>query len=130
MSDTIGDFLTIIRNAYKAEKDTCNARYSRMHRHIARILKEEGYISDFAEGTDERGHKNLVIQLKYVGNTPALRGIKRVSRPGRRMYYGATEIPRTLGGLGTGILTTSKGILKDRDARRENVGGELICAVW
>lgn len=130
MSDTISDFLTVIRNAYRANRETCTARYSKMHRAIAGILKEEGYIQDVTEGTDDNGHKNLVLTLKYVGDTPALLGIKRVSTPGRRLYFQSTDIPRTLGGLGIGILTTSRGVMRDRDARRQKVGGEMICSVW
>ncbi|MFP4281676.1 MAG: 30S ribosomal protein S8 [Opitutales bacterium] len=130
MSDNISDFLTIIRNAYSARKDTCTAKYSKLHRAIAEILKEEGYIRAVGEAEDDNGHKCLLIELKYVDDAPALSGIKRVSRPGRRLYYQSREIPRTLGGLGVGILTTSRGVLRDRDARQQNVGGELICSVW
>lgn len=129
MSDPISDFLTIIRNAYRANKETCEARYSKIHLRIAEILKEEGYIQDVEKvEADKRAY--LRISLKYVNESPALTGIKRVSTPGRRLYFQSREIPRTLGGLGVGILTTSRGILKDRDARRENVGGEMICAIW
>lgn len=130
MSDTISDFLTVIRNAYKARKETCTGKYSKMHRAIAEILKSEGYIGDVSESADDNGHKCLVIHLKYVDENPALLGIKRVSTPGRRLYFQSTDIPRTLGGLGVGILTTSKGVLRDRDARQMNVGGEMICSVW
>jgi len=130
MSDPISNFLTIIRNAYSAGKDTCEGRFSKLHWRIAEILQEEGYIRSVEEGKDANGHKCIVITLKYVDETPALSGIKRVSKPGRRLYFGSTDIPRTLGGLGTGILTTSRGIMKDRDARQQNVGGELICSVW
>lgn len=129
MSDPISDFLTVIRNAYRAGKETCDTRYSKIHMRIAEILQEEGYIRS-VEKLDMDKKQYLRIELKYVDETPALTGVKRVSRPGRRMYFQSTDIPRTLGGLGIGILTTSRGILKDRDARRENVGGELICAIW
>jgi small subunit ribosomal protein S8 len=129
MSDPISDFLTIIRNAYRANKDTCDARYSKIHLRIAEILKEEGYLSG-VERIDQDGKPILRLSLKYVNEAPALTGVKRISTPGRRLYFQSREIPRTLGGLGIGILTTSRGILKDRDARRENVGGEMICAIW
>jgi small subunit ribosomal protein S8 len=129
MSDPISDFLTIIRNAYRANKDTCDARYSKIHLRIAEILKEEGYLSG-VEKIDQDGKPFLRLSLKYVNEAPALTGVKRISTPGRRLYFQSREIPRTLGGLGIGILTTSRGILKDRDARRENVGGEMICAIW
>ena len=100
-----------------------------MHLSIAEILKEEGYIRS-VEKVESNGKSHLHIELKYVDEVPALTGVKRVSRPGRRLYFQSREIPRTLGGLGVGILTTSRGILKDRDARRENVGGDMICAIW
>ncbi|MDX2110891.1 MAG: 30S ribosomal protein S8 [Verrucomicrobiota bacterium] len=129
MSDSISDFITIIRNAYAARKDACLGKYSKMHLRIALILKEEGYIRDVQEETNN-GHKCLKVTLKYVDDTPAITGLKRHSSPGRRLYYGSDSIPRVLGGLGIAILTTSKGVLKDRDARRDKVGGEMICSVW
>ncbi len=129
MSDPISDFLTVIRNAYRAGKDTCETRYSKIHLRIAEILQEEGYIRS-VEKVEQDNKQYLRIELKYVDESPALTGIKRVSRPGRRLYFQSRDIPRTLGGLGIGILTTSRGILKDRDARREKVGGEMICAIW
>jgi small subunit ribosomal protein S8 len=129
MSDPISDFLTIIRNGYRANKETCETRYSKIHLRIAEILKEEGYLSE-VETMDKDGKPAIRIHLKYVEETPAITGIKRVSRPGRRLYFQSRDIPRTLGGLGVGILTTSRGVLKDRDARKEKVGGEMICAVW
>ena len=128
--DTIGDFLTIIRNASAARKDICVTQHSKMRAAISLILKEEGYIQDFAEGEDKKGFKTLEISLKFVGDTPAITGIERHSKPGRRLYYGADEIPRVLGGLGVSILTTSKGVVRAQKARKMGVGGELICKVW
>ena len=128
--DTIGDFLTTIRNASNARKESCTVAFSNIRLGIASILKEEGYIADVKESQDANGHKELLILLKYVNSTPALVGIQRFSKPGRRMYSGYTDIPRVLGGLGISILTTSKGILKDRDAHRQKVGGEILCKVW
>ncbi len=128
--DTIGDFLTIIRNASMARKDVCTVQHSKMRAAIAAILKTEGYIKDFSEGQDERGFKTLSLTLKFVGNTPAITGIQRHSTPGRRLYYGCKDIPRVLGGLGVAILTTSKGVMRARDAREQGVGGELVCKVW
>jgi small subunit ribosomal protein S8 len=128
--DTIGDFLTILRNAMSAEKDACAAQWSRQRAEIARILRDEGYIAAFEEKPDDAGHRQLVVILKYVDGTPAIAGIERHSRPGRRLYYGHKDIPRVLGGLGVAILTTSKGLLKDTEARRQKVGGELLCKVW
>src|SRR5690554_1356431 len=112
MSDTISDFLTMIRNAYQANRETCTAKYSKMHKTIAEILQQEGYLEKVSEGTDPNGHKNLVLTLKYVDDTPALMNIKRISTPGRRLYFQSTEIPRTLNGLGISILTTSRDVMR------------------
>lgn len=128
--DTIGDFLTIIRNASMARKDECTAQLSKMRLSIAKILKQEGFILDYKEGQDNKGFKQISLTLKYDKNIPAITGIERHSTPGRRLYYGVREIPRVLGGLGLAILTTSKGVMRARDAREQGVGGELICKVW
>ena len=128
--DTIGDFLTIIRNGSSARKNVCITQYSKMRIAIAAILKKEGYLRDFIEGKDARGFKTIELNLKFVGNTPAITGIERYSKPGCRLYCSATEIPRVLGGLGVAILTTSKGVVRARDAREFGVGGEVLCKVW
>ncbi len=128
--DTIGDFLTIIRNGSAARKDRAVTRHSKMRLALLKILKDEGYIADFAEGEDKNGFKTLEISFKYLGQTPAITGIERHSTPGRRLYYGAREIPRVLGGLGVAILTTSRGVIRAREARENGVGGELVCKVW
>ena len=128
--DTIGDFLTIIRNASAARKGNAVTQHSKMRLALAKILKDEGYIAGYSEGENEKGFKTLEIKFKYVGSTPAITGIERHSKPGRRLYYGCTEVPRVLGGLGVAILTTSKGVMRARDARKEGVGGELVCKVW
>lgn len=128
--DTIGDFLTIIRNASMARKDSCTTQHSKMRAAIAAILKSEGYIKDFSEGQNEKGFKTLTLTLKFAGTTPAITGIERHSKPGRRLYFGSKDIPRVLGGLGVAILTTSKGVMRARDAREAGVGGELVCKVW
>jgi small subunit ribosomal protein S8 len=130
MSDTISDFITVIRNASRARKDQCTARYSKMHWSIAQILKQEGFLRDVREGADQNGHKSIEITLKYVDEVPALTGIQRHSTPGCRLYYNHDEIPRVLGGLGVAILTTSKGVMNDRTARKQKVGGEMVCSVW
>jgi small subunit ribosomal protein S8 len=130
MTDPISDFLTRIRNASLAGKAECSAQHSKMKAGIAKILLEEGFIRGFEDRQDERGHKQIVVALKYVDGTPALMGIKNVSKPGCRLYYKYADIPRVLGGLGVGILTTSQGVLNDRKARQNKVGGELICSVW
>lgn len=128
--DTIGDFLTSLRNAQRAQLATCTVSFSKMRAGIAAILQDEGYIAGFDTREEGPGRKFLDIQLKYVNDAPAIVGIERYSRPGRRLYSKYTDIPRVLGGLGVAILTTSKGILRDRDARRMKVGGEIICKVW
>ena len=104
--------------------------HSRIKAGLARILKNEGYIAGIGEGVDDRGHKTLVLNLKYVDGAPAIAGISSVSTPGRRFYARHNEIPRVLNGLGIAILSTSRGLMKDRDARRERVGGEIVCNVW
>jgi small subunit ribosomal protein S8 len=130
MTDPISDFLTRLRNASKAGLAECAAPHSKLKESLAMILKSEGFVREVSTGTDERGHKTLVVTLKYVDNTPVLTGIKRVSTPGRRMYHGYQEIPRVLNGLGIAILSTSKGLMKDQDARRNKLGGEIVCTVW
>ena len=104
--------------------------HSKLKASLASILKSEGYINHVSEGADESGHKTLVISLKYVGGTPALTGLKRVSTPGRRLYFKYDDIPRVLNGLGISILSTSQGLLKDQDCRRNKAGGELLCNIW
>jgi small subunit ribosomal protein S8 len=130
MTDPISDFLTRLRNASKAKLTECVSPHSIIREGIAAILKAEGYVSDHKAGTDAQGHKTLVVTMKYVDNAPAITGITRVSTPGRRLYFGYTEIPRVLNGLGISILSTSKGLMKDQDCRRNKAGGELICNVW
>jgi small subunit ribosomal protein S8 len=87
-------------------------------------------VSDYYEGTDENGHKTIVVIIKYVESTPAIANLRRLSTPGRRLYYGYREIPRVLNGLGISILSTSHGLMKDQDARRQKLGGELVCSIW
>lgn len=130
MNDPISDFLTRIRNASRAGKAECSAQHSKLKAGIAQILQEDGFIRGFEDRQDERGHKQIVVSLKYVDGTPAITGIKNVSKPGCRLYYKSADIPRVLGGLGIGVLTTSKGVMNDRNARKNKLGGELICAVW
>ena len=130
MTDPISDFLTRLRNASKAGQSQCVSPHSKLKESLATILKAEGFVRDVATGTDERGHKTLVVTMKYVDNTPVITGIKRESTPGRRRYYGYQEIPRVLNGLGMAIVSTSKGLMKDQDARRNKLGGELVCTVW
>ena len=130
MTDPISDFLTHLRNASKAGLAQCVSPHSKLKESLANILKNEGYVRDVATGTDERGHKTVVVTMKYVDSAPVITGIKRTSTPGRRIYAGYSEIPRVLNGLGISILSTSKGLMKDQDARRQKLGGELVCTVW
>ena len=130
MTDPISDFLTRLRNASKAGKDECVSPHSTMKESLATILKSEGYVRDFTNAADAQGHKTLVVKMKYVDTTPVITGIKRSSTPGRRIYTGYSEIPRVLNGLGIAIISTSKGLMKDQDARRNKLGGELVCTVW
>lgn len=130
MTDPISDFLTHLRNASKAGLAVCISPHSQLKESLANILKTEGFVRDVATGTDERGHKTVVVTMKYVDSAPVLTGLKRSSTPGRRLYTGYADIPRVLNGLGIAIISTSKGLLKDQDARRQKLGGELVCTVW
>jgi len=130
MTDPISDFLTHLRNASKAGLAQCVSPHSKLKESLAGILKSEGYVRDVATGTDERGHKTIVVTMKYVDSAPVITGLKRTSTPGRRLYAGYTEIPRVLNGLGLAIISTSQGLMKDQDARRHKLGGELVCTVW
>jgi len=130
MTDPIADFLNRIVNAQRVRMDKVDIPASKMKLSIARILKEEGFIKHYKFINDNR-QGILRIQLKYdAQRRAAIAGVKRVSKPGRRVYVGCDEIPRVLNGLGIAILSTSKGILTDKQARKERVGGELICTVW
>jgi small subunit ribosomal protein S8 len=122
--------LTRVRNAINARHQKVDIPASKLKLEIARILKEEGYISNF-KATEEESHKILRIYLKYGNNNEAaISNVQRVSRPGYRVYVRRTEIPRVLGGLGINILTTPKGVMTGRKARKEGLGGELLCEVW
>jgi len=129
-SDPIADMLTRVRNAITARHQKVDVPASKMKLELARILKEEGYILNFKMAEDG-ALKTIRIYLKYTtANQPAISKIERVSRPGCRVYVGSKEIPRVLGGLGINVLTTPRGLMTGRDARKENVGGELICQIW
>lgn len=130
MNDPIADFLTRLRNASRARLEECVIPHSKLKASMAEILKSEGFITAFKDGTDKQGHPTLVVTLKYIDGVPALTGLKRVSTPGRRLYFGYTEIPRVLNGLGISILSTSRGLMKDQDCRRNKAGGELLCNIW
>ena len=130
LTDPVADLLARIRNSIHARHQKLDIPASRLKMEIARILKEEGYIANF-KPTEEEGHKVLRIYLKYGNNNEAaISNLDRVSRPGCRVYVRRTEIPRVLGGLGINILTTPKGVMTGRQARKQGVGGELLCEVW
>ena len=129
VSDPISDFLTRFKNATMAQKEDFTAPYSKMKEQIARILKEEGYIWSY-EKVGEGPEALLKAKPRYSGSTPALKNLKRVSRPGLRSYVGADEVPKVLGGMGIAILSTSKGIMAGHTARKNNIGGELLDLVW
>lgn len=130
MNDPIADMLTRIRNAAGARKTEFTMPYSKLKSEIARILEREGYISGFSLETPEGGHPELRIKNKFVNRTCAIAGLKRVSRPGLRRYVGSNEVPRVLGGMGIAVLSTSRGILTGSEARKQNVGGELLAYIW
>jgi small subunit ribosomal protein S8 len=130
INDPISDFLTRVRNACRAYHDEVSIPASGFKTRLAEIMKKEGYIHDFTLVPD-RLQGLLVIELRYgEGGTQIIRGIKRESRPGRRLYVGSGELPRVRNGLGTAILSTSRGLMTDRQARREKVGGEYLCSIW
>src|ERR1041385_8364672 len=130
LTDPVADFLTRVRNAIGARHQKVDIPASKLKLEIARILKEEGYITNF-KATEEEGKKILRVYLKYgANNEAAISEINRISRPGCRVYVGRNEINRVLGGLGINILTTPKGVMTGRQARKEGVGGEVLCDIW
>ena len=130
MTDPVADFLARIRNAIRARHQKVDVPASKLKLEIARILKEEGYIANF-KSAEEDGHKLLRVYLKYgAGNETPISNLARVSRRGCRVYVGRTEIPRVLGGLGINILTTPRGVMTGKQARKQGVGGEILCEVW
>ena len=129
-TDPVADMLTRIRNAGAVYHEKVDIPTSKLKLEMARILKEEGYIKDYQLIT-ENNHQMIRVFLKYGDKKrPVIAGLKRISKPGLRVYAGANEIPKVLGGLGTAIISTSKGVMTDRDARKLNVGGEVLCFIW
>ena len=128
-TDPVADFVTRIRNAIRARHQKLDVPASKLKAEIARILKEEGYISNF-KTQEEDGKQILRVYLKYGGAEAAIRDLARISRPGCRVYVGRDEIKRVQGGLGISIMTTPRGVMTGRQARREGVGGEILCEVW
>ena len=130
LTDPVADLLTRIRNAINARHQKLDVPASKLKLEIARILKEEGYVANF-KATEEEGRKVLRIYLKYSPDSvAAISNLQRISRPGCRVYVGRNEIPRVLGGLGINILTTPKGVMTGRQARKQGLGGEILCEVW
>jgi small subunit ribosomal protein S8 len=131
VNDTIADMLTRIRNATMAKHQTTNVPSTKMTRSIALVLKAEGFIADFTD-EGEGVKRNLVISLKYKGKNrrPIITALKRISKPGLRVYSNHKDLPRVLGGIGIAIISTSSGIMTDRQARHQGVGGEVLCHIW
>ena len=130
MNDPIGDMLTRIRNASMRGKSTCQAPASKLRGWVLDVLADEGYIRGYEATTGKDGHPALEISLKYYDGAPVIRELKRVSTPGRRVYMGVSDIPTVRQGLGVSIVSTSKGVMSDANARSQNVGGEVLCTVF
>ena len=129
ITDTIADLLTRIRNAQSARHATVDIPASNMKKAICQILVDEGYVKNFTVRED--GKQGVItVTLKYVDGVAAIKGLKRVSKPGLRIYANAAEMPRVMKGLGTAIVSTSRGVMTDREARRQNVGGEVLAFIW
>lgn len=128
--DPIADLFTIIRNGYLARQSEVSAPYSNIKNSILVILKEHGYIKDFSVNSIDKVKKNFIIQLNYIDDVPAITKIKRISRPSVRIYAGAKNIPTSLSGAGLTIVSTSAGILTDKQARQQGLGGEIICQIF
>jgi small subunit ribosomal protein S8 len=129
LSDPIADFLTRLRNSGTARKAEVIAPYSKIKAEIAQILKQEGYISDYEVDTTGK-FPQIKVTMKMANRVSAITGLKRVSKPGLRKYVGSSEIPRVLGGMGISILSTPRGVLSGREAKKQNLGGELLATVW
>tara|TARA_B100000965_G_C19558674_1_gene743454 strand:+ start:923 stop:1321 length:399 start_codon:yes stop_codon:yes gene_type:complete len=130
MSDTLGDMITRIRNGQSTKKNKVDAPASRFRKNVLEVLKREGYIRDFSEIEKQPGINFFEIQLKYYEGRPVISEIKRVSKPGRRVYSSIKNLQKTYNGLGISILSTPRGVLSDNEAREANVGGEILCTVY
>ena len=131
MTDPIGDMLTRIRNGIRVRRGVVQIGGSNLNKAIAEVLRREGYLVGVREVLDQRGHQVLEVALRYDGDgDPLISKIGRVSRPGRRIYRGVREIPKVLNGIGIAVVSTSKGVLSDREARAAGVGGEILCEIW
>ena len=130
MNDPLGDMLTRIRNAQMRGKSTTLTPASKLRKWVLEVLTDEGYIRGFEDTKDDCGHPAIEISLKYYEGTPVIRELKRVSKPGRRVYMGVGDIPSVRQGLGVSIVSTPKGVMSDANARSQNVGGEVLCTVF
>ncbi len=131
MTDPISDFLTRIRNGIRSRKQTVDCPRSNIKLRLAEILRQEGYLDGVSTSDDDKHQGSIALTLRYDGRTgSAITGLRRVSRPGQRAYVPAREIPKVRNGLGISILSTSQGIMTDREARKRGVGGEILCEVW
>ncbi len=129
VTDPIADFLTRIRNASKAKKLRVDIPASNMKKSLAEILKSQNFIKDYSVVEDNK--QNIIrVELKYSNGSPAISGLKRISKPGLRVYKNSNDLPRVLNGLGVAVISTPKGLLTDRDARTQAVGGEIVCYIW
>ena len=130
LTDPIADMLTRVRNANAVMHEKVDIPHSKMKERTAETLKEQGYISNFKIVTDEGNKKSIRVYLKYAGKERVIKGLKRISKPGRRVYSSVEDMPRVLSGLGIAIVSTSKGVITDKVARAEKVGGEVLAFVW
>ena len=128
LSDPLGDMLTRIRNGQSAQKSAVNSPASKLRMNVLDVLKREGYIRGFTQ--KDEGHRELSIELKYHNGEPVIKELKRVSKPGRRVYSGVNDLPRIYNGLGIAILSTPRGVMSDAEARDAHVGGEILCTVF
>jgi small subunit ribosomal protein S8 len=129
MTDPIADFLTRIRNAASARHKVVDIPASKLKANLAEIMKDQGFITDY-ESVEEGPQGAIRIRLRYVNGQPTIYGMQRVSRPGLRRYAGAGELPRVKNGLGIAVISTSQGLMTDKEARRRNIGGEVLCYIW
>ena len=129
MTDPIADMIIRVKNAFMANKADVSIPHSKVKEAVAKILESEGYVENF-EVKPTAPQKTIEVKLKYIGKIPAITQVRRLSKPGRRMYATAKDIPKSLGGYGVTIVSTSKGVVTDSQARKLNVGGELLCQIW
>ncbi|CAM4249376.1 30S ribosomal protein S8 [Palleronia rufa] len=130
MNDPLGDMLTRIRNAQMRGKSTVRSPASKLRAWVLDVLADEGYIRGYEKSVDENGHAQIEISLKYYEGTPVIRDLRRVSKPGRRVYMGVADLPSVRQGLGVSIVSTPQGVMSDQAARSANVGGEVLCTVF